>query len=140
MSPSLIETSDIISIHAPVTQETAGILNHDFFAQLKPNAIVINTARGGFYKSMDDIYEALKQNPGLRIATDTWIEEPPKPHLLLEAWKNREPWLSDRLIIYPHTAFYSEQALYNLRFQSAQLLKIVFDGNKPQNVVNGVVI
>ena len=134
----LLSASDIISVHSPLTNETAGLIDESFFSYLKSQAIVINTARGGIFKNIDLLYQALKEHPELRIATDAWPVEPPPPHPLLEAMEQNELWLSDRLLIYPHTAFYSENALYDLRTFAAQIVKTVLEGGKPYNIINGI--
>ncbi len=133
----LVKNSDIVSFHCPQTKETTAIIDERFFDLVSDSAIVLNTARGRLFKNADIIYEALKKKPHLRIGSDTWPTEPPPDHPLLLALKNREPWLSDRLILTPHASFYSEQALYNLRYISADIVRTVLDGEKPYNVING---
>ena len=86
----------------------------------------------------DTLERMLRERPGLRIGTDVWPEEPPSAHPLILAWKRQEPWLADRLILCPHTAFYSEQSLRELRAFAASIVKEVLSGGKPYNVVNGV--
>jgi lactate dehydrogenase-like 2-hydroxyacid dehydrogenase len=51
---------------------------------------------------------------------------------------NRDAWLSDRLILCPHSAFYSEEATQEIRKFAAEIVKTVLDGGKPYNVINGV--
>lgn len=133
----LVKNSDIVSFHCPQTKETTAIIDEHFFDLVSDSAIVLNTARGSLFKNADIIYEALKKKPRLRIGSDTWPNEPPEDHPLLLALKNREPWLSDRLLLTPHASFYSEQALYNLRYISADIVRAVLDGEKPYNVING---
>lgn len=135
---ALIQHSDIISFHCPQTKETTAIIDERFFNLIPDSAIVLNTARGGLFKSADVLYDALRKKTNLRIGSDTWPIEPPKDHPLLTALKNREPWLSDRLLLTPHAAFYSEQALYQLRHISSHIIKTVLEGEKPYNVINGV--
>ena len=70
-----------------------------------------------------------------------WLEEPPiNHHPLLDVWKNREPWLGDRLILCPHSAFYSDEAICEIRAFAAEIVLTVLSGGKPYNVVNGVKI
>ena len=53
---------------------------------------------------------------------DVLPHEPPRPHALLSAWRNDESWLAGRLIINPHNAFYSDQAMSKIRFEAAQTI------------------
>lgn len=135
---SLLNSSDIVSIHTPLTKETSGMINEEFFRLLKPMAILLNTARGKIFKNTKIIYKFLKERPELRIGTDVWPDEPLLTHPLLDAWKKRKPWLRDRLILSPHTAFYSEESLHNLRISAAEIVKKFLSGVRPQNVVNAV--
>lgn len=133
---SLLTSSDIVSIHTPLTKDTHGLIDDRFLRLLKPAAILINTARGKIFRNTQLIYEFLKVRPQLRIGSDVWPDEPPKAHPLFNAWKNREPWLGDRLILCPHTAFYSEESLYNLRVSAAKTVRNFFNGQKPPHIVN----
>lgn len=134
---AVVSSSDIISIHTPLTQETSGLVDDRFFDLMKSSAILINTARGGIFKSADVIHNALKSRPQIRIGTDVWPEEPPKNHPLLKAWRDRAAWLGDRLIICPHSAFYSESATQEIRAFAAEVVKAILDGKEPYNVING---
>ena len=134
----LLRSSNIISIHTPLTKETDSMVNENFLELLKPDAILINTARGKIFKSMDLIYRFLREKPEFRMGTDVLPIEPPPDHPLLTAFKNREPWLKDRLIICPHTAFYSKQACVEMRRFAAEIVQRVLTGHKPYNVVNEV--
>ncbi len=134
----LLKNSDIITIHAPFSEETDGMINDQFFNLIKDDAIIINTARGGIFDSLDTIEYFLKNKKNLRIATDVLPFEPPSVHSLLEQWRKGGRWLDDRLIIMPHSAFYSEESCYELRKFSVDIIKTVFSGGNPYNVVNAV--
>jgi D-3-phosphoglycerate dehydrogenase len=136
---SLLRSSDIVSIHTPLTDETRAMVDDRFFRLLKPAAILLNTARGAIFKSADVLYRALREMPGLRIGADVWPEEPPKDHPLLDAWKRREAWLGDRLIITPHAAFYSDQSIRRMRAAAAAIVKETLKGSGPYNIVNRLV-
>ena len=134
----LVRLSDIITLHAPLNEETIGMVDEHFLELMKPRAILLNTARGGIFKNADILYNFLKVRPEFRIASDVWPDEPPKDHPLFKAWKDREAWLGGRLIVTPHSAFYSESSIYEIRAFAAKIVKAVFDGGRPYNVVNGV--
>jgi phosphoglycerate dehydrogenase-like enzyme len=133
----LLATSDIVTVHTPLNDETQGMLDTAFFEQLKPHAIVLNTARGGLFASADVLYHALRERPGLRIGTDVWPQEPPEDHPLVSAWQEHDSWLGDRLIVTPHVAFYATASLEDMRRNAAALVKHMLDGGEPYNVVIG---
>lgn len=134
----LLSSSDIVTLHMPLTDETMGMVDERFFELLKPRAILINTSRGGIFKSVDVMYNFLKQRRELRIGSDVWPEEPPKDHPLIKAWRQRQEWLGDRLILTPHSSFYSEESTRELRAFAAEIVKSVLKDGKPYNIVNGV--
>lgn len=72
---ALLATSDVISIHLPLTPETKGLIGKDAFARMKPDAILINAARGGI---MDEaaLVAALKGSKLGGAAIDVFAEEP----------------------------------------------------------------
>ena len=135
---SLLRSADIVTVHTPLTSETAGLIDDRFFSLLKPQAIVLNTARGGIFKHVDTLERWLRERTELRIGTDVWPEEPPARHPLVTAWKQGEGWLGDRLILTPHAAFYSEESVRDMRASAASIVKTVLEGGRPYNVVNGV--
>lgn len=134
----LLKSSDVISIHTPLTRETIGMIGEQFLGMLKDKAILINTARGGIFKNVKVIYDFMKRSLGVRVGTDVWPDEPPDKNPLLDAWRNRETWLGDRLIVCPHSAFYSEEAIREIRAFAAEIVLTVLRGGKPYNIVNGV--
>ena len=136
----LLNTADIVSVHTPLTEETRGMIDERFLELMKPRAILINTARGGIFKNADILFNHLKNYLEFRVGSDVWLEEPPINHPLLDVWKNREPWLGDRLILCPHSAFYSEESICEIRSFAAEIVKTVLSGGKPYNIVNGVKI
>ena len=79
----VLRQADFISLHTPLTPETRGLLNHDAFRQMKPNAIVINTARGPIIDTAA-LVEALQQGVIGGAALDVTDPEPlPADHPLV---------------------------------------------------------
>lgn len=107
----LLATSDIVSLHCPLTDETRGMVNQKFLESMKPGASLINTARGQLLENLDILESALRDHYLNAVALDTLPSEPPQEHPLIKAWRHREPWLEGRLIINPHVAFYSQQSV-----------------------------
>jgi len=120
----------------PLTNQTENMIGADFYSLLKPNAILINTARGGLFSNLDDMYSALKNSPHLRIGTDVLPIEPPIEHVLLSSWKNCDEWLGDRLTITSHSSFYSESSIINIRKFAAQVVDSALKKAMPYNIIN----
>ncbi|TGM89523.1 dehydrogenase [Leptospira levettii] len=74
---SLLEKSDAITIHVPLTDTTKNIFNHKTMSLMKSNAVLINTARGGIVNE-NDLYKVLKENLISAAAMDVFEEEPYK--------------------------------------------------------------
>ena len=132
----LLGSSDIVSLHTPLTEETRGMANASFFAAMKPGAIVINTARGGVL-DMDALEVAMREGRVGAAGLDVWPTEPPSPVTsLMQAWRDGEPWIKDRLIATPHAAFYNLESYHEMRSKAAQTVRDVLDGLPPRNCVN----
>lgn len=93
---ALLSTSDVISIHLPLTPETKGVIGKDAFARMKPDAVLINAARGGV---MDEeaLVAALKGGKLGGAALDVFAEEPLRGGAKLFAG-------TPNLILTPHIA------------------------------------
>jgi phosphoglycerate dehydrogenase-like enzyme len=107
--------ADIVTLHAALTDETRGLMNAARFARLKPGAILINTARGGLV-DLDAVTEALRGGALGAAALDVLADEPPDPtHDLFRALSDGAPWLDGRLVVTPHAAFLSADAIRDMR-------------------------
>lgn len=71
----LAERSDVVSLHLPLTDQTQGMINDDFFDRMKPNGILVNTARGKIV-DQEALVRALKENKILGAGLDVFWEEP----------------------------------------------------------------
>jgi len=131
----LLEQSDILSINAPLTPETNGLIDKEFLGKMKKGASLVNTARGPIIKHLDVLYDALKSEHLASVALDVLPDEPPGDHRLIQAWKNREPWLEGRLLINPHTAFFSSQSFDEMREKAARNALRILEGKKPYNII-----
>jgi phosphoglycerate dehydrogenase-like enzyme len=106
----LLAQVDILSLHAPLTAETANLMNAERLAMLKPQATLLNTARGGLI-DWDALYEAIKSGHVRSAGIDVLPTEPPDPvPRLLQAYADREAWLRGRLLITPHAAWSSVES------------------------------
>ena len=132
---ALLGQSNILSVHTPLTRETAGMLGAAQFAALPPGAVVINTARGGTM-DFDALEAALRSGHIAAAGLDVMDVEPPvEPvHSLLRAYRDRDPALEGRLIVTPHSAFWTPDAEWDIRIKSAETMAAAL-GNQPQNVI-----
>jgi C-terminal binding protein len=133
----LLAQSDVLSVHTPLTPETTGLLGHRELSLLPRDAVVINTARG---PTIDlDALEALLKNGHIAAAgLDVIPVEPPVPPIpsLLRAYRARESWLEGRLVVTPHSAFFTPDAWEDIRRKSAETMAAALLSNTPQNVIS----
>lgn len=80
----VLERSDYVSLHTPLTSSTKGMINKDTLAHFKDGAFLINTARAGVCVD-EDLVEALKSGKLGGYATDVWPTDPPDGSPLFEA-------------------------------------------------------
>ena len=132
---ALLVQSNILSVNVPLTRSTAGMLGAAQFAMMPPGAVLVNTARG---PTMDfDALEAALRSGHLAAAgLDVMPVEPPVEPLpsLLRAYRDRDPALDGRLIVTPHSAFWTPEAEWDIRIKSAETMAAAL-GNTPQNVI-----
>lgn len=132
----LVATSDIVSLHVPLSAETRSMINDTLLAQFRDNAVFINIARGGLV-DIDALYRALQSGRLAAVGLDVLPVEPPSPSpALLEAWRNDEAWIAGRFIVSPHAAFYSEAGYVDMRTFSAEIMLDFLLRNKVRNNVN----
>lgn len=124
---TLLRTSDYISLHAPLTSETQKVINAEALAQLKPTAVLINTARGGLIDE-EALDAALSAGQLRGAALDVLTVEPPSAdHVLLK---------NPRALITPHTGWYSEDANLDVRVRAAEEVVRVIRGERPRCPAN----
>ncbi|MBQ35742.1 MAG: hydroxyacid dehydrogenase [Gemmatimonadaceae bacterium] len=123
----LMANSDFVSIHTPLTPETRHMIGADVLAGMKPEAMLINTARGGLV-DVDALADALDAGSLAGAGLDVLPDEPPTADLRLMD--------RDNVILTPHTAFYSEQSMIDLQAKAAQQVALVLAGEQPQYAVN----
>lgn len=111
----LFATCDIVSIHTPLTDETARIVNRETLAAARPGLYLVNTSRGGTM-DLDAVHEALRTGRLGGAALDVLPVEPiDYAHPLLEAFEANDPALDGRLVITPHAAFFSPDSVADMR-------------------------
>ncbi len=132
----LMRQTDMLSIHAPLTRETRGLVGARELGLLKPAAVLVNTARGPIV-DIDAIYDHLKSGHLAAAGLDVVPIEPPVEPLpkLIAAYRAREPWTIGRLVITPHAAYHSPEANHDTRVKAAETMRAALLSNKPQNVI-----
>jgi phosphoglycerate dehydrogenase-like enzyme len=132
----LLHVSDFLSIHAPLTEETEGMINRDTLAHCKAGMTLINVARGKIV-SLDAVYEALEEGRLRGFGADVLDLEPPDSmHPLVRAFVGREAWLDGRLLLTPHTAFFTEESHLEMRRKAAMQMARAAAGLPLRNCVN----
>jgi len=121
----LLASSDVLSLHCPLTEQTRHLINNSTLQQVKPTAILINTGRGPL---VDDqaVADALADGRLAAFCADVLTEEPPKAD---------NPLLHQpHAFITPHIAWASTEARIRLLQVAIGNVRAFMDG-KPQNMV-----
>lgn len=131
---TLLAESDIVTLHTPLNDETRHLINARALSAMKPNAILINTARGAVVDT-EALARALRNRQIAGAAIDVLPQEPPDPASgLIQLWQDEKADVN--LIITPHVAYYSEAATLEIRVKGAQEVARVLRGERPLNCVN----
>ncbi len=132
----LLELSDIVSIHTPLNDETMDIIDGQFVRNMKQGASIVNTARGGLFADLDILYDALIENQLYSLAIDVLEIEPPEPCRLINAWRDLSNELQGRIIINPHTSYYSQASIKEMRINAARNALRMYRNETPYNLIN----
>lgn len=122
----LLEASDVVSLHCPLTPANEGFVNRDFLSAMKPGAFLVNTARGRLVNEAD-LARALDAGRLAGAALDVLAVEPPTPDNPLLRAKN--------CLLTPHMAWASLTARRRLMAATAENVRSFLAGS-PVNVVN----
>lgn len=125
---TLLRTSDIVSLHAPLMPVTEGMMNAEAFAKMKPEAILVNVARGALVDETA-LADALEKGVIAGAALDVLTDEPMRAdHPLLRIQDSR------KLIITPHIAWAPVETRERLMQEVYKNIEAFLRG-KPRNVV-----
>lgn len=124
----LIKESDFLTLHAPLVSSTEGVISREVFKQMKPSAVLINTARGGLVDPQA-LYDALVNKEIRFAALDAFISEPP-------VGIEKEIIDLPNVIVTPHVGYYSRTAMDDLLEKVAQETGRILRGEKPRNFIN----
>lgn len=123
---TLFETADVLTLHCPLTKETAGMVNKDSIGRMKRSAFLINTARGGLV-IQSDLADALNEGRIRGAALDVLETEPPDEDNPLLSAKNA--------LITPHLAWATREARARLMATAVENVRRYLSGD-PVNVIN----
>lgn len=132
----IAKLSDFISINCPLTSETMDMIDKKFFKNVKRNLILVNAARGKII-NLDDLRNAIKLNKIKCAILDVLPKEPiSNYHILLKEYFSRKKYLENKLFITPHSAFFSNKSIIEIRQKASIEIKRVLEKQIPYNCVN----
>jgi D-3-phosphoglycerate dehydrogenase len=127
----LLQASDIVTLHCPLTPETQGMLDAAALATMKPTAMLVNTARGPIV-DLDALGVALENQRLGGAALDVVYPEPLPLDSPLYSLPN--------VILTPHAAYYSERSVQVIRTETLMAAVDVLQGRQPKVVANPAVL
>ena len=127
----LLKEADFVSLHCPLTDQTRGLIGAEQFALMKPDAYLLNLARGGIVDE-DALHDALANGRIAGVALDCFAEEPvTKPHRF-GAFEN--------VLLAPHCIAWTNELFRDIGRSACQSILDVSEGRRPNGVVNPAVI
>lgn len=126
--PTLLREADVVSLHCPLTDATRGLINAEAFRQMKPGAILINTARGAVVDT-EALLAALDSGALSGAGLDVYPDEPNIPAALLER---------NNVVCTPHVGTNTEQTRREMAEACSRQILDALAGKRPENIVNGV--
>jgi phosphoglycerate dehydrogenase-like enzyme len=125
--PELLKLSDFISIHCPLTESTRGLIGAREIELMKPEAFLLNTARGGIVDE-DALYDALKSRRIAGAALDCFAREPvTSPSRFGEL---------DNVLLAPHCIAWTDELFRDIGRAACQVMVDLSLGRKPRGVLN----
>lgn len=123
----LLERSDVVSLHAPLTQKTHHLIGAPELASMKPTGILVNTARGPLLDE-DALADALEKGALWGAGLDVFAEEPHVNPRLLR--------IHERVVLAPHIGSATTQARRLMARTAAENARLVLEGRAPKNPVS----
>ena len=123
----LLERSDVVTVHVPVTESTRGLVGSDEFATMKESAYFVNTARGAIV-DQEALVDALRSGDIGGAALDVYDQEPlPADHPLLDF---------ENVVTTPHLAGAAEEVVERHSQMLVDDIEAFLVGDRPTNVAN----
>ena len=124
----LLEISDVVSLHCPLTPETRGLIGKDAFDRMKDGAVLINTSRGAVVDT-SALVEALSSGKLAGAGLDVFPDEPRVPAELLAM---------DNVVCTPHIGSNTHLARREMAEALSRQILDALSGKRPVNIVNGL--
>ena len=131
----MLSESDIISINTTLNKTTDGLVNNEFIGKMKKSSILVNVSRGNIYGDISALPHLLKSGHLSGFASDVWGQEPPTENDKLFNTLMQDKTIKDRVIITPHTSYFSVESLKECRTKAAQNCLRIVDGDTPLNIL-----
>lgn len=132
----IFSLSDVVSLHTPLTAQTRHLIDAKVLGAAKPGLLLINTARGEII-DLDALFEAMHDGLVGAVGLDVLPEEPANPqHPLIAAWSAGEDWIRHRLLLTPHSAFFTPESMRDMRAKGAEVAARYLRDGVLENCVN----
>ena len=131
----MIKNSDILSFHIPLNEDTEGLIDENFISKMKDGSSLVNTSRGKILKNLDLLYDPLITGKINYVGLDVLPEEPPQSGLFVDAWRNNDEKIVNKVLINPHTSYYSQESYIEMRQSAAQNALRIFTEKTPRNII-----
>jgi len=124
---TIARESDYVSLHLPMTAETANMIGKNFFDKMKPTAFLINTSRGAVVVEKD-LIDALRNKKIAGAALDVFAKEPLPADSALRTFSN--------CVFTPHIASYTIETVLKSTSLAIDNIDDLFAGRTPRNIIN----
>lgn len=129
--PELLSASDVVSLHIPLTDQTGGLLDGPALASMRPDAVLVNTSRGGVVDE-GALVDALTSGRLAAAGLDVFAVEPiPAGNPLLSL---------ANVVLTPHVTWYTVDTMRRYLTEAVDNCRRILDGRDLANVVNGIVV
>ena len=123
---ALVAASDVVSVHAPLTPQTKGLIGAELLVRFKPGSVLVNCARGDLV-DLDAVYEALQSGRLAGVGLDVYATEPPPAHPLFN---------HPDVVLTPHVLGLSKRARRQIFEAMTDGVEAVLTGHRAPHVAN----
>jgi D-3-phosphoglycerate dehydrogenase/C-terminal binding protein len=132
----LLAQAHVLSLHCALTDETKSMIDARAIAKLPRGAYLINTARGSIVDTAA-VPSAIQSGQLAGVGIDVLAIEPPShDEPLVAAWRDPQHPAYHRVLLTPHSAFYSEEGLMDMRIKGSEACRQALCNEPVRNIVN----